>query len=107
VIRVEEPTGVYKLPKRFIREHGGEVDWRGSRWYVTLGGRTIKFPFDGWCPLDTLKVPKVANPQHCDDYHEELREDAIFMLTAMFDRDDVQGWQGRDDRGARGAKTLS
>jgi hypothetical protein len=35
VIRVEEPTGVYKLPKRFIREHGGEVDWRGSRWYVT------------------------------------------------------------------------
>jgi hypothetical protein len=79
MIEVEEPTGVYKAAKRFIRECGGELDWRGSRWYVTLGGRSIKFGFDGWCPLDTLY----------DNDHRKLREDAIFMLTAMFDRDDV------------------
>jgi hypothetical protein len=82
-------TGVYKLPKTFIRDHGGECYYRGA-WHVKLGGRRITFPFRGTCPLDTLKVPKIDNPTDASHYKEELREHAIFMLTAMFDSDDVR-----------------
>ncbi len=86
----------YEMVADFIRKHDGDCEWKpggnrtGGFWHVKLGGREIRFPFLGTCPLDTLKVPKIDSPTDADHYYMRLRPDAIFMLTAMFDRPDVE-----------------
>jgi len=77
-------TGNYKSCKEYVWRCGGSLEWRGSRWNLKLGGRHVTFPFDGWCPLETLLVPNEAM------HDRELREDAFFGLAAIFDRDDVK-----------------
>jgi hypothetical protein len=52
-------------------------------------GKVVWFPFESWCPLDTLKVPKTDDPQDAGDYEEILVDDAFWKLVEIFYRYDV------------------
>jgi len=77
------PTNNYVPAKQLVYDCGGFL--KHDAWGIYdlwLGGKHIRFRFrDGWCPLETLYTP----PEQ-----REIREDAIFTLVALFDRDDVK-----------------
>ena len=84
----------YEMVKDYVAGKGGELEWEkggayGGKWRLELEGKTVRFHYRGWCPLDTLKESKVPNPRVSGDYHLRLREDAFWKLVEIFDRDDV------------------
>jgi hypothetical protein len=81
----------YGKLRDMIESHGGTMiyqrdGFRHGAWLIALNGKsaTIEATGDRSFPqLDRLHVPKVAEPQHWDDYHDELIPDAEQHLLAL------------------------
>jgi hypothetical protein len=79
------------LIRAIVERHGGSMfyeraGYRYGAWVISLGEHSTVMEAGGdqsFPALDSLYVPRVPNPQHWDDYLNELVPDAEAQLLSM------------------------
>jgi len=83
----------YGKLRDIIERCGGTMTYqrkgfRYGAWIISLNGKRREIPAEGnrsFEVLDRLYVPKTPNPNHWDDYRNELIADAQEKLLALLD----------------------